>query len=511
MLVLAGVTVLLLANRYKMQDTTAAHTVGLRVAVLPFTNASPEAVPYLAEALTGEVIDALGESRELIPFRVPSDQAAQSLRNFEQFLWAADVPLLIDGTIRWTDGKLGIQNRLIDTKAEKVLLSTNYECAVNQVLGIPNDFALQVAHCSLTNLSAAAEARIRKTPTLNPEAYDYYLRGKVAQGTLYTPGMSNNASVLERAVQLDTNFALAYAVLSRTYVDEYFYTEPERIRELEPKASNAFTRALELDPNLAEAHFAKAYYYWTPSQRWQVETAITEGRRALELKPILQEPRSLLTLIFFHIGLFEQGRDLVSQSAKINPVNPITQFLGANADFWGGDNSKAADTWQAIRGPLSTNFVMNSYLAVALIDLDRTDEAITVISNASLTADIGGQFASVRAILAAKQGDKRGAQTNIANALEHSLKFGHSHHAFYNIACAYSLLNEQDLALEYLRQSAENGFPCSPMFNVDINLRNLSQNEKFKAFLAEQNATNEHYKKLFGKSAATAPAPVAGH
>ena len=512
-LLLALVTLLLLASRFKTpRMEPPAALPGLRVAVRPFTNASPGKVTdYLAEALTGEVISALGESRELIPFRVTPYQSAQSQLDVEQFLLAAGVPLLIQGSLGWNDGKLNIQNRLIETSSGNVLLSTNYECSTNQVLGIPNDFALQVAQRSLTNLSAAARARMRKTPTLNAQAYDCYLQGKVGLSALFTPDIMSKIAVLEHAVELDTNFALAYAALARAYVDQYFYSEPERSIDLEPKARKAFTRALELEPDLAEAHFAKAYYYWTPSQHWQVETAIREGRRALELKPILEGPCNFLALIFFHMGLFQQGEDVVTQSKKIIPVNPLTQYLEANKLFWNGDNVKAVDTWQGTPGQLTMNYVMNSYLAVALINLDRTTEALSVITNALIAdpTDTGGLFASVQAILAARQGDKSRAQACITSALKPSQNFGHSHHALYNIACAYSLLNEPDAALIYLRRSAEDGFPCHPMFDADVNLRNLRQNQKFKAFLQEQARTNDQFKKLFANP--TAPPPLAGH
>ncbi len=477
--------------------------VTLRVAILPFSNASPEKVEhYLPESLTSELNSILGNTPGLNAFRLPPYLMAQSSVSIVQTLLAMDVPLLVEGTVRWNGGKLNIESRLTETSVGTVLLLTNYECEVNQVLGLPNDLALEIAQHSLTNILPTARARIRTRPTHNPQAYDSYLRGKVALKSLYAPGVGTNAvGVLERAVDLDDDFALAHAALSRAYVDEYFYTEPERVSELEAKAFKAFHRALDLQPDLAEAHFAKAYFYWTPSQHWQVETAIREGRRALELKPNLQEACKHLALIYFHIGLFQEGQDLVTQANKINPLDPLTHYLEANARFWQAKNAEAVDTWLALPGQLEMNFVLNSYFAVALINLNRTNEAVAVIDSALRAdrSDTGGLFASARAILSARLGDQTAAEANIAKALQRAQTFGHSHHAIYNVASAYCLLNKQELALTYLHQAADGGFPCYSLFKLDANLNNLRQNEEFKKFLASQERVHHHFQTQFGR------------
>ena len=161
--------------------------------------------------------------------------------------------------------------------------------------------------------------------------------------------------------------------------------------------------------------------------------------------------------------------------------------------------------WQDFQDKLALNFIMNSYEAVALVNLGRINDADRLIKKAlgDRQEDLGGLLTSARAILLARQGDRSGAEEAIKEALNHRHDFGHSHHALYNIASAYALLNQQDKALQSLRDAAADGFPCFPFFQVDKNLKNLSQNEEFKVFLAQQKKIHEGYKRELGKTSST--------
>ena len=129
-----------------------------------------------------------------------------------------------------------------------------------------------------------------------------------------------------------------------------------------------------------------------------MEKAIGEYRRALELGPNSQELYDALGLIYLHLGLFEDARQVGVRAQKINPLNPLTHYLEANALFWQGEDAEAVRIWQNFQDKLTLNFVMNSYEAVALVNLGRTNDADRLIKNTLgvRQEDLGGLLTSAR-------------------------------------------------------------------------------------------------------------------
>ncbi len=110
--------------------------------------------------------------------------------------------------------------------------------------------------------------------------------------------------------------------------------------------------------------------------------------------------------------------------------------------------------------------------------------------------DRGGLFTSGQAVLAASAGQERMAEDKIKSAIERGKGFGHFHHTAYNIASAYALMNKPEQAIKWLEVTAEDGFPCYPLFASDANLDTIRQNPKFQSFLSAQKQEWEYYKSL---------------
>ena len=491
---------------FTLKGNRSDHAVApqpIRIAVLPFSNASPVQVEdYLPGSLLGEVIDTLGSIPGIQALAPPAYLTALPRVEMNTALLKEHVAFVMEGTVRWTEGKVSIDTTLRETRVgAEPLFSTNYTRDSRNMLGVPNSISLNAAEHCLTNLTPAARARFLKSPTHSAEAYDCYLRAKMALGGLMSGNSGSNTTIplLERAVQLDGQFALAYALLSKACVAKYFYLDPDHTKDLEMRAVEAYTHALQIDTNLAAAHHAVAFVYWTPSQHWKAYEAIAEDSRALELNPSCRDALRHLALICLHVGLFDEVFNLALENNSIDSLDPFTHGLEANALVWQGKYSEAVEAYRRVAARFGQNFIGNSYVAIALINLDQTNEATNLIHE-SLNADpndTGGLFASVQAVLLAKQGDEPGAIRQIQETLKHRKGFGHFHHALYNIATAYALLKKDEPAINYLREAASNGFPCYPLFASDRNLKSLYQNEKFKDFLTEQQQIHEHFKAQF--------------
>jgi hypothetical protein len=107
--------------------------------------------------------------------------------------------------------------------------------------------------------------------------------------------------------------------------------------------------------------------------------------------------------------------------------------------------------------------------------------------------DAGGAGTSVKAMMLAKDGKVREAESAIQRSIEIGSGFGHFHHTAYNIASAYALMNQTELAMKWLQNAADDGLPCYPLFAGDTNLDSLRQDEHFIAFMAKLKQQWDHY------------------
>jgi len=337
------------------------------------------------------------------------------------------------------------------------------------------------------------------TPTgisVNSPAYDFYLRGKVNSDSENRENNASAISLLEQAIAADPNFAPAYAELARAYNIKarfYFSSEADQ-KKLVENAEVAVEKALTLNPNLAEAHYARALLLWTPSKGFPHEQAIQSYKRAIALNPNLDEGHHQLGQVYYHIGLFDKGRDELSKALAINPGNTLARFRLGIIDSYSGKYEEALSVFKSI--PRESNpSLVNRATAGALFELGRTEEVSALVEDylKTYTTDEGGAMTSIKAMLLAKEGKDREAEETIQHAIEIGKGFGHFHHTAYNIASAYALMNKPEQAVKWLQITADGGFPCYPLFENDASLNNVRKDERFIAFMGKLKQQWERY------------------
>jgi serine/threonine protein kinase/Flp pilus assembly protein TadD len=363
-----------------------------------------------------------------------------------------------------------------------------------------------LAMIALVILAVAATAytqffrRPALTPTpgsksVNSPAYDYYLRGKVKADSENRENNESAIKLLEQAVAADPNFAPAYAALARAYNDKAFYfaSDAEK-KKLHEDAEVAVEKALALNPDLAEGHYARGMIIWTPENHFPHELTIQSYKRALALNPNLDDAHHQLGVVYFHIGLLDKGQEEIEKALAINPANKIARFRLGVINIYRGRYEEALAIFKTI--PRAANpGLLDRTMATALFQLGRTQEASEVVEEYLRTypTDEGGNVTSVKAMLLAKAGKEREAEETIQHAVEIGKGFGHFHHTAYNIASAYALLNKPEQAVKWLQAAADDGFPCYPLFENDANLNSLRKDERFITFMAKLRKQWEHY------------------
>jgi len=327
----------------------------------------------------------------------------------------------------------------------------------------------------------------------NPEAYDLYLRGKVHLLRQNREEDSVAITLLERAVALDPNSAAAQAELARAYALRVDQFAPEDRVALE-RAQVAAERALRLNPDLAEAHFAQARLLWTAGL-FAHERAIREDQRALALNPNLDRAHQHLGGVYLHIGLLDKAIEEFQKALAISPRDDNTLRRIADARGFQGQYGEALRILKQVEPAANLPFWTHE-MAFLLLHLGRNDEAFALVQGylKAHPEDRGGVVTSARAVRYAMAGDTRRAQEDIQTAIKKGKGYIHFHHAGYHIALAYSLLHQPDSAVQWLRRVADDGMPCYPLFEHDPFLDNIRADPGFVAFLREQKAQWERYR-----------------
>lgn len=294
--------------------------------------------------------------------------------------------------------------------------------------------------------------------------------------------------LLEQAVEADRNFAPAYAALARAYNRKAFYFahELEEKKKFNFDAEVAVERALDLDPDLAEAHSARGLILWTDAKRFPHERAIQSLKRAIDLNPKLDDPHHQLGVIYFHIGLLEKSWAELEKALEIKPDNTLARFRFATINIYKARYEEALAILKSTPPEVNPSIV-NRNIAFTLFQLGRIDEASVVVEEYLKTHpdDEGGNVTSVKGLLLAKAGKAREAEDAIQLAVKIGRNFGHFHHTAYNIASAYALMNKREDAIKWLEITADEGLPCYPLFEKDANLNNLREDERFNAFMGK--------------------------
>jgi len=344
---------------------------------------------------------------------------------------------------------------------------------------------------------------LKRTPAAgvmssNPVAYDAYMRGKVNVGS-ENPD-NNNAAIklFEQSVAADPNFAAAYAELARAYTIKARYsgTAAEK-QKLYEDAEVDVEKALAIDPNLAEGHFARGLILWTPYKRFPHEQAIQSYRRAIELNPNFDEAHHQLGFIYLHIGLLDKAQQEIEKALAINPGNTLARYRLGVINMCRAKYEEAFQIFNSTPRDMNPS-LLAFYTSNALFRLGRNEEASEIIEKffKDYPKDEGGAVTSVKAMMLAKAGKKREAEATIQHAIEIGRGYAHFHHTSYNIASAYALMNQPEQAMKWLQVTADEGFPCYPLFEGDANLDNLREDVRFISFMATQKQQWKHFAAL---------------
>src|SRR5256886_1833737 len=315
------------------------HPVTNGVAVLPFENLSPDSDnAYFADGIQEEILTRLASVADLKVISRTSTQQYQSKpRNLREIAKQLGVAHIVEGSVQKAADQVRVNVQLVNAQTDSHLWADTYDRKLTDIFGVESEIARRIAESLQAKLTGREEQALAVKSTNNPEAYDAYLRGAAfeVRGTTSMGPVLNlilkAAGFYERAVELDPNFAIAWAGLSRA--DALLYFNPYRDATLAARgdaAKRALENAQKLEPNSPETLLAMGYYqYWVLRDYGAAKTAFD---RLSKMSPGSSEVLMALARIAGREGNWDQRIAYDEQALALDPRN-VELLIDAGGDY----------------------------------------------------------------------------------------------------------------------------------------------------------------------------------
>ena len=465
------------------------------VAVLPLDNLSGDPTQeYFSDGMTDALTTYLAQMRGI---RVISRTSAMHYKGTKKALpeiaKELGVDAVVEGSASRSSGVIHVNAQLIYVPGDSHIWAHSYEGATSGLPAMESEIANDLARKIGAAMPLESRNRFSRAVTVNPEAYDLYLRSEPYYGFQTRDATDQAIRLLEKSVEIDPQFAGAYAALATAFGARAIGVEVNEPKWIE-KANAAVRKALALDPNLAEGYVSRGYLLWTRANGWSHERAVSDYRHALDLNPNLAEAHHQLANVYNHVGLLDKAEGEIKEAIALDPLNTGIRFrVGINLLYQGKYDESVIELRDSEKF-LPTLWAFQTSFALQHIGRQReAQERIDRLLKAS-PLDAGGSLTAMQALLAAEAGDAPLAERKIQEAIAKGKGYQHFHHVAYAVASAYALLDRHGQALQYLRLVADDGFPCYPLFEHDSNLDHLRNDAGFLSFLAEQKKQWEYFR-----------------
>jgi serine/threonine protein kinase/Tfp pilus assembly protein PilF len=392
------------------------------LAVLPFANLSPqEEQEYFCDGLTEELINALSNIKDL---RVVARTSAFSFKgkdmDIREIGTKLNVDTVLEGSVRQAGNRLRIMAQLINVQDGYQLWSERFDREMKEVFDIQDEVTLAIVDKLKVKLIEDEEEKLVKRHTESEEAYQLYLKGRFFWNKRTGKGMNHAIEYYKQAIEIDPQYALAYSGIADSHVmlASWGYLRP---KETIPLAKTAVQRALELDNNLAEAHFTQAAINVISDRDFV--TADKKFKFALNLNPNNAMGRLWYGIFcFLPFCRLEEAMIEIKRAHKLDPLSPILNWGIAYILYLSREYDKAIEVFKKTLS-LQEYFPPAVYcLSEAYIENKMYDEAFALTARMAPIWGISEQKVNAVKSIYEKSGFKETLQKYFDILVEESQK-----------------------------------------------------------------------------------------
>lgn len=431
-----------------------ANSARQSIAVLPFTNmsADPEN-EYFSDGIAEEIINSLTKVQALdVVSRTSAFAFRSTNEDIREIGRKLEVRTVLEGSVRKAANRLRVTAQLIDVQSGYHLWSERYDREIADVFAIQDEIADNIVKALRVVLTAREQMALKKSATRDVRAYEYYLRGRQLFHQHRRETHERARELYRRAIEIDPNYALAYAGIADSASFQYMYVGGEE-RDLE-EADTASRQALELDPSAGEAHASRGLALALTRKYKEAESELAE---AMRLDPTLFEAPYFYARTALAQANYALAAEMYERAAALRP-----------------------DDYQPV-----------ALLVSVLEKLDRPGaahdaelRALALIERA-VEINPGDQRALYFGVGAlARLGDLKRAEEWTARVLA----LGPEEPAtLYNLACHQAVMGHTEKALELLERAIAHGFAHSDWLRNDPDLTSLRGEPRFERLAASLN------------------------
>lgn len=448
------------ANEAGSRLSSGVHSPRHTIAVLPLDNLSgDDAQEYFADGMTEAIITELAQISGLrVISRTSVMRYKDTGRSLPDIARELNAGTILEGSVVLASGRVRISAQLIDGTTDEHLWAKSYEGDLRDVVGLQGTVALAVAEEIEVELSSTERDRLARANTVDPEAYELYLRARYAWNRRTPDSIQKSMEYFSQAIEKDPNYALAYVGLAQAHLGLSTWAFVPA-SETMPKAREMALKALQIDPSVAEAYatlgaVAKDY-------EWKWNDAESHFKRALDLNPNDATAHQWYGEFLSAVGRHDEALVQVRIAQQLDPLSLLINTAVGFGYFFAGDVDEAVVELKKVVD-LDPTFSPAHAILHMIYDLEGMNDA-AVAEFLAYVRLAGAREEQVLALQEAYEtwGMQGFYQGRLA-ALQ-ALSAARYVSPFY-IAAHYARLAEPDSAFQWLEKAVdERAFPVGEM------------------------------------------------
>ncbi|MFQ6108229.1 MAG: protein kinase [Candidatus Aminicenantales bacterium] len=463
---------------YQYNPQTLAEKAGpekTSIAVLPFDDISPgKENEFLADGMTDELITTLSQNKNLrVIARTSVMKYKEHTKDIRDIGRELGISHIVEGSVRRYKDKLRITAQLINTEDGSHLWADKFDGSVADIFDFQEKVAAEVSGALRVELGGEKKVEVTKILP-QAEAYELFLKGKFLQDAPSLANIDRSVATLERAIELDPQYADAYASLASAYM-LYYDTGLRPDPEYLTKAREVAQKALDIDDKNTEALFSLASLTF---KQGRLENAFQRFNEILKIDPTHRSTVWWHAIILCFSSYFEEALEEADQLLARDPFWPMAHWLHSTIRLYQGMFDASVAEYEHVVVEVPTKLV---WLALTYRYAGRMDKAWKAAKKVRQYEPDGVLWPQAFAFL---EGAERKGKAILRYIDERIKVFGWDFFIVgYWVASIYAMADEKDEAFRWLDRSIELGNRNHRWFEVDPNLDNLRDDPRFPQML----------------------------
>ena len=474
---------------YKNNMSSLNRELGRSIAVLPFENMTEQpGSDYFSDGITEDIISALSEINGLrVIARTSILQYKGTNKTVVEIAKEVNVNTILEGSVRRIDNNVRVVAQLIDIETDDHLWANTYDRKLDDIFEVQSDIALNIANALEAELSTELTAELTSSSTQNSQAYENYLKGKEQYYTYTEEGFRKAVKYYNSALELDPNYALAYAELAGAYAQLYNTTKEVTFKDIGFKSVE---KAVSINPELAEAYKARGVLNAYTGQGIK---ALEDYLKAVNLKPGYSDVIANIGYRYFAFGDLSECYNWQKKAHALNPNHRFNAWYHSIPLFIMNENESAIEILKNDLEKIKDSFEMRAILFYFHANNGDYKKAKSMLDELSKVRSDDKRIFELRGLYHLMQGeheegvrmmalasypteysqlllaqayfklkDKNKGEEILKNIEKESqaliLRGSPSYHPSYKLAQVNALRGDYDIALGLLEDAIGNGF-----------------------------------------------------